>query len=57
MPHLHMPHIHLPSVEDVRRRANEMFAHTPSMDEIVERARQLVVERVSAHLLRDGVTA
>ena len=50
---VHLPEMpHLPSRDEIRRRAQEMFAHTPSMDEIVERARQMVAERVSAELLR-----
>lgn len=34
----------LPDLEDLRRRAREMFAHTPSLDEIVVRARELLDE-------------
>ena len=50
---VHLPEMpHLPSRDEIRRRAQEMFAHTPSLDEIVERARQMLAERVSAELLR-----
>ena len=40
-----------PSAEELAQRARVMFADTPSMDEVVERARELVLEAVSAHLL------
>lgn len=46
---IHMPE--LPSFEEVRTRANEMFATTPSVDDIVQRARQLIAEAVSAELI------
>jgi len=50
---VHLPEMpHLPSRDEIRRRAQEMFAHTPSMDDIVDRARQMLAERVSAELLR-----
>lgn len=46
--HAHLPH--MPSVDDLRARAEAMYARTPSMDEIVARARTLLVERVSLRL-------
>ncbi|HEU4630168.1 MAG TPA: fatty acid desaturase [Gemmatimonadaceae bacterium] len=46
---LHLPHV--PSADELRQRAQEMFAHTPSLDEIVLRARELILHDVSARLL------
>ena len=44
---LHLPHLpHVPSVEEIRARAEAMYADTPSMDEIVARARELIAVRV-----------
>jgi stearoyl-CoA desaturase (delta-9 desaturase) len=48
--HVHLPH--LPSLDELRARAEAMYARTPSMDEIVARARELLTERVSLCLLR-----
>jgi stearoyl-CoA desaturase (Delta-9 desaturase) len=42
----------LPSVDELRARAEALGAHTPSMDEIVQRARELLAERVSALVLQ-----
>lgn len=46
----------LPTVEDMRRRAAEMFDRVPdvSLDEIAERARLLVIQAVSVRILSDG---
>ena len=46
---LHLPH--LPTAAEIRARAEEMFAATPSIDEIVARARELILQSVSLHLL------
>jgi stearoyl-CoA desaturase (delta-9 desaturase) len=44
----HMPHLpHLPSPAEVRARVLQLYADSPSTDEIVARARQLVAERFS----------
>jgi stearoyl-CoA desaturase (Delta-9 desaturase) len=48
---MHLPHV--PSLEEVRRRAHEMYAHTPSCGEIADRACQLVMQAVSARLLQE----
>ena len=40
----------MPSVEDMRRKASEMFVATPSMEQIVARAHQLVTEAVWGRL-------
>jgi stearoyl-CoA desaturase (delta-9 desaturase) len=51
----HLPHVpHLPSAEELRQRAQEMFASTPSLDEIVQRARELLAADVAARLLASG---
>ncbi len=41
---------HIPSVDEMRRRARNMFANTPLIDDIVERARQLVLQTVALNL-------
>jgi stearoyl-CoA desaturase (delta-9 desaturase) len=46
----------LPDLGDLRRRAIDMFAYTPSLDEIVSRAREILARSVSAHLL-EGLEA
>ena len=45
-----LPHIHIPTTAEIRAAADRMIAATPSMDEIVERARQHLAELVSARL-------
>ncbi|HEX8394723.1 MAG TPA: acyl-CoA desaturase [Longimicrobium sp.] len=45
---VHLPHI--PTVDEVRQYAERTLARTPSMDQIAERARQLVVEAVCVRL-------
>src|SRR5690606_13664006 len=52
---LQMPH--LPSMDDLRARATEMYAQTPSMDEIVERARAYLVSAVADRLLDEPVAS
>ena len=48
---LHLPHLpHLPTLEDLKRRAQEMYAHTPSLDDIASRAQQLLVHMVYQEL-------
>ncbi|HEX5580591.1 MAG TPA: acyl-CoA desaturase [Gemmatimonadaceae bacterium] len=49
MAELHLPH--LPTREELRERAQQMFASTPSMDDVVERARELVLQSVCARLV------
>jgi len=49
---VHLPA--MPTVNELRARANSMFAQTPSMNEVVERARQLLIERVKAELQVPG---
>jgi stearoyl-CoA desaturase (delta-9 desaturase) len=45
---LHLPH--LPTTAELRQRAEEMFASTPSMDEIVARARELIAYALAVEL-------
>jgi stearoyl-CoA desaturase (delta-9 desaturase) len=45
----HLPHV--PTVEELTARIEAMYARTPSAQEIAERARQMIVEAVSARLL------
>ena len=41
----------LPTMAEIRLQAEQMFAATPSMDEIVARARELILQSVSVQLL------
>jgi stearoyl-CoA desaturase (delta-9 desaturase) len=46
---LHIPHMpHLPTVDEIRSRALEMYAQSPSLDEVVERAREILIQTVLA---------
>lgn len=51
----HRPHLpqmpQLPSVAEVRERLLQAYADSPSTDEIVARARQLLAERFAAQVL------
>lgn len=44
-----------PSYEEVKQRAQKMFACTPSLDTAVERARENLRKSVFAHLLQDDL--
>ena len=47
----HMPQLpHLPTAAEIRARALQMYADSPSTDEIVARARQVIAERFSREL-------
>jgi stearoyl-CoA desaturase (delta-9 desaturase) len=52
---LHLPHV--PSMEEVRQRAREMYANTPSLDDIAERARLLLLQGVAMQLFPEIETA
>ncbi len=41
---------HLPSIPELREKAEEMFQESPSLDAIVERARELLAEAVATHV-------
>ena len=45
---LHLPH--LPTAAELRARAERMYAETPSLDEIVERAREIILQHLSVEL-------
>jgi stearoyl-CoA desaturase (Delta-9 desaturase) len=45
---MHLPQ--MPSSEELRERARQMFASSPSMDDIVQRAREMIIEKVAAEL-------
>lgn len=51
---MHMPH--LPTTSELRQRAEEMFAATPSMDEIVARARELIAQALAVELFPTPAT-
>jgi len=44
---------HVPSVEELKKRTEEMFADSPSLDDIALRAREILVGRVAARLLNE----
>ncbi|NUQ19694.1 MAG: acyl-CoA desaturase [Gemmatimonadaceae bacterium] len=46
-----LQHMHLPTTAEIRAAAERMLASTPSMDEIVARARDLIAELVTARVL------
>jgi stearoyl-CoA desaturase (delta-9 desaturase) len=46
---IHLPD--LPSVEELRDRAERMYADSPSLDDIARRAREMTLEAISARLL------
>ena len=45
--------LELPSVANLKHRAQKMFAHIPSLNPIVERANQILVQAVSAWLVQN----
>ena len=45
---LHLPHV--PTVEELRQRARQMYAASPSLDDIARRAREIIVQSVQAQL-------
>jgi stearoyl-CoA desaturase (delta-9 desaturase) len=47
----HLPHLpHLPTAAEIRARALQIYADSPSTDEIVARTRQMIAERFSFEL-------
>src|SRR5579864_7728957 len=48
---------HLPTRDEVLARATTMFARTPSMDDIVERAYELVLDSIAARLRGSAAAA
>ena len=49
--------LELPSIENLRQRARKMFIHIPSLNPIVERANQIIVQSVSVWLLQNEKSA
>jgi stearoyl-CoA desaturase (delta-9 desaturase) len=41
----------VPTVDELRQRAEQMYASTPSIDEIVARAREIILQAIAAELL------
>ena len=55
---VNLPHLpNVPSVAELRRRAEELYAASPSMDEIAARARELIAQRVAALRGPEGAPA
>jgi stearoyl-CoA desaturase (delta-9 desaturase) len=52
---LSLPHV--PSLEEVRAHAEQRLARTPSLDQIAQRARQIVVDAIASHLLQEAEAA
>jgi hypothetical protein len=48
---------HLPDYAELRARAEAMYAQTPSMDDIIARARELLMVNLSAALLEQAAPA
>jgi len=46
---LHLPQV--PTVDELRQRAEQMYATTPSLDDIVARAREILLQAIAAELL------
>jgi stearoyl-CoA desaturase (delta-9 desaturase) len=46
----------LPTFEELKERAQERYAQSPSMDEIVDRARQILVEALCDELMPEPMT-
>ncbi len=49
--------LELPSIDNLRQRARKMFVHIPSLNPIVERANQIIVQAVSVWLLQNETSA
>jgi len=45
---IHLPEV--PSFEEVRRRITERYEEQPSIDDIAERAREIIIEKISEYL-------
>ena len=49
--------LELPSIENLKQRARKMFIHIPSLNPVVERANQIIVQAVSVWILQNEVSA
>ena len=47
--------LELPSIENLKHQAQKMFSHIPSLNPVVERANQILLQAVSAWLVQNGV--
>ena len=47
--------LELPSIADLKHRAQKMFVHIPSLNPIVERANQILIQAVSVWLVQNDV--
>ena len=47
--------LELPSIANLKHRAQKMFAHIPSLNPIVERANQILIQAVSVWLVQNDV--
>lgn len=49
--------LELPAIENLKQRARKMFTHIPSLNPVVERANQIIVQAVSAWILQNEMSA
>ena len=49
--------LEMPSIENLKQRARKMFIHIPSLNPIVERANQIIVQAVSVWILQNENSA
>ena len=47
--------LELPSIANLKQRAQKMFAYIPSLNPVVERANQILLQAVSVWLIQNGV--
>jgi stearoyl-CoA desaturase (delta-9 desaturase) len=52
-----LPLPHVPSVEEIRLHAERRLARTPSLDQIAQRARQIVLDAITLRLLQEAEAA
>jgi stearoyl-CoA desaturase (delta-9 desaturase) len=55
LPEIHLPH--LPSIDELKGRASEMALRTPSLDDVAQRAREILAEAVVLRLSEEAVPA
>ena len=49
--------LELPTIDNLKQRARKMFIHIPSLNPVVERANQIIVQAVSAWILQNEMSA
>ena len=47
----------LPAQGDLKQKAQKMFAHIPSLNPIVERAHQIIIESISVWLVQEAIAS